>query len=267
MELITGVEPKCFVLAHLANEIAPCKLIQASLGLLILRCGFKIPIIGFRNLDSRFRSFTGFRIPWAGFRILQAKNSRIRESRLLGWNKEFDFSPRPSYVPLQRVGFLRRFWSENGYKVTHFGLESGMVFKGTTGVYERIYCFISKWIRKKEKYANSKWILRNLFCCWSNLSNHDIISKRPGLRVGMNFRGQVWKLVWKLHFLVSNMVSIWRTGWHTPTKNSQVYPPPGIIALTIFKLKVAGARWPVYSIKWLLRTTFKIGGMSMVLLF
>ena len=33
-----------------------------------------------------------------------------------------------------------------------------------------------KWVRKKEKYANSKWILRNLFCCCSNLSNDDIIS-------------------------------------------------------------------------------------------
>ena len=50
-----------------------------------------------------------------------------------------------------------------------------MVFKGTTGVYERIY-------------SNSKWILRNLFCCCSNLSNDDIISKRPGL--SMDFRGQ-----------------------------------------------------------------------------
>ena len=64
------------------------------------------------------------------------------------------------------------FWSKD---FVHFGLESGMVFKGTTGGYERIY-----W--------NSKWILRNLFCCCSNLSNDDIISKRPGL--SMDFRGQ-----------------------------------------------------------------------------
>ena len=35
-----------------------------------------------------------------------------------------------------------------------------MVFERTTGVYERIYRFNSKWVRKKEKYANSKWILR-----------------------------------------------------------------------------------------------------------
>ena len=65
------------------------------------------------------------------------------------------------------------FWSKD---FAHFGLESGMVFKGTTGGYEHIY-------------SNSKWILRNLFCCCSNLSNDDIISKRPGLRMGMDFRG------------------------------------------------------------------------------
>ena len=42
------------------------------------------------------------------------------------------------------------FWSENGYiHFAHFGLELGMVFKGTTGAYERIYHFISKSIRKK----------------------------------------------------------------------------------------------------------------------
>ena len=38
-----------------------------------------------------------------------------------------------SYVPLHRVAFLRR-----------FGLKTGMVFEGTTAVYERIYHFDSK---------------------------------------------------------------------------------------------------------------------------
>ena len=33
------------------------------------------------------------------------------------------------------------FWSENEYLFAHFGLESGMVFEGTTRVYERIYRF------------------------------------------------------------------------------------------------------------------------------
>ena len=66
------------------------------------------------------------------------------------------------YVPPQRVWFLRRFGLKTGTDSTrfglktgrdsaHFGLESGMVFKGTTGVYESIYYFNSRWLRKKEK--------------------------------------------------------------------------------------------------------------------
>ena len=42
------------------------------------------------------------------------------------------------YVPPHRVGFLRRFGLKTGIRFAHFGLESGMVFEGTTGVYERI---------------------------------------------------------------------------------------------------------------------------------
>ena len=55
------------------------------------------------------------------------------------------------YVPPQRVWFLRRFGLKTGTDSAHFGLESGVVFKGTTGVYESTYRFNSKWIRKKEK--------------------------------------------------------------------------------------------------------------------
>ena len=43
-----------------------------------------------------------------------------------------------------RVGFLRRFRLKTGIYFAYFGLESGMVFEGTTGVYERIYRFNSK---------------------------------------------------------------------------------------------------------------------------
>ena len=39
---------------------------------------------------------------------------------------------------------LRGFGLKTGVYFAHFGLESGMVFEGTTGVYERIYCFSSK---------------------------------------------------------------------------------------------------------------------------
>ena len=59
------------------------------------------------------------------------------------------------YVPPRRVGFLRRFGVKTGIHFAHFGLESGWVFEGTTGVYEHFYRFNSKWVRKKEKYANS----------------------------------------------------------------------------------------------------------------
>ena len=41
-------------------------------------------------------------------------------------------------------GVLRRFCLKTGIHFAHFGLESGMVFKGTTGAYESIYCFNSK---------------------------------------------------------------------------------------------------------------------------
>ena len=56
------------------------------------------------------------------------------------------------------VWFLRRFGLKTGIDFAHFGLESGMVFDRTTGVYESIYSFNSKWARKKEKYSNSKSI-------------------------------------------------------------------------------------------------------------
>ena len=64
--------------------------------------------------------------------------------------------------PPQRVWFLGRFGQERGLDFVYFGLESGMVFQETTDVYERIYRFNSKWIGKRDKYANLKWILRNL---------------------------------------------------------------------------------------------------------
>ena len=57
----------------------------------------------------------------------------------------------------------------------------------------------------------------------SNLSNDALISSQflP--------KGQVWKRVWKItwHFSGLKEDSDWRTGRHTPTKNSQQeYPPP-----------------------------------------
>ena len=71
---------------------------------------------------------------------------------------------------------------------------SGMVFYGTMEVYECIYHFSSKWPRKKEKYANLKWILTNLFCCSSSLSKGDIIFLQGRSEKGCE---QPYFLVWK----------------------------------------------------------------------
>ena len=67
------------------------------------------------------------------------------------------------------------FGLKTGIDFPHFGPQSSMVFEGTTGVYERICRFNSKWVRKKEKYANSKWF-EEFFCFRPNLSNDDKIS-------------------------------------------------------------------------------------------
>ena len=48
------------------------------------------------------------------------------------------------YVPPQRVGFLGLFGLKTGTHFAHFGMESGMVFEGATGVYESFYHFNSK---------------------------------------------------------------------------------------------------------------------------
>ena len=42
-------------------------------------------------------------------------------------------------MPPHQVEFLRRFGLKKGIHFADFGLESGMVFDGTTGVYEHIY--------------------------------------------------------------------------------------------------------------------------------
>ena len=79
------------------------------------------------------------------------------------------------YVLPHRVGFLRRFGLKTGIRSAHFGLESVKVSGGITGVYEGIYRFNSKWVRTKEKYANSKWF-DEFVSLRSNLSNDNIIS-------------------------------------------------------------------------------------------
>ena len=45
--------------------------------------------------------------------------------------------------PPQRIGFLRRFGMKRGMDFAYFGLELGIVFEETKGVYERICRFNS----------------------------------------------------------------------------------------------------------------------------
>ena len=67
-------------------------------------------------------------------------------------------SPHPGIYRVPPGGFLRRFGPKTGIHFAHFGLYSGYVFPGNCGVYERIYRFNFKRVRKKENYANTKWI-------------------------------------------------------------------------------------------------------------
>ena len=59
---------------------------------------------------------------------------------------------------------LGLFGLKTGIDFAHFGLESGMVFEGTTGVHERIYRFNSISVRNKEKYANLRQIFKGRVC-------------------------------------------------------------------------------------------------------
>ena len=61
------------------------------------------------------------------------------------------------------------FWSEKRYTgFANSALESDMVFEGTTGVYERIYCFNSKMSKKEREIYQFKMDLKNFFVCTPN---------------------------------------------------------------------------------------------------
>ena len=123
---------------------------------------------------------------------------------------------RFSYLPPQRVGFLRRFGMKTGIHLTHFGLESGMVFEGTTGVYERIYRFNSRGVRKKYKYAISRWV-------W--MKNCAIIQLITALFLP---KGQVWKLVRKMTFFGLQKGQVLENKEHPPPPHQEFpgVPPP-----------------------------------------
>ena len=135
------------------------------------------------------------------------------------------------YVPPHRVGFLPRLGLKTGIHFAHFGLESDMVLEettGLTGLYERLYRFNSRWVRKKENVKNMR--IRN------GLKNFEFVYALIYVMITKVLpKGHVWKQVWisevwsenecgKLYFLLWNRFRNWRTGRRTPTKNSQEYP-------------------------------------------
>ena len=104
-------------------------------------------------------------------------------------------------MPPQRVWFSSRFGLKTGIDFDHYGLNSGMVFKGTTGAYKRICLLNSKWIVEKEKYP--KCIIRAEY--YQLLTSLLIRSRNYG-------KTKVWKPVWILgtrsHETGSKMVPI-----------------------------------------------------------
>ena len=62
-----------------------------------------------------------------------------------------------------RLGFFAPFWTENGHIFYPFWSGIGMVFEGTTRVFELIYR--EKWVRKKDEIGEFEKDLRNFFVC------------------------------------------------------------------------------------------------------
>ena len=112
---------------------------------------------------------------WSCFNLKSSKFLKVRTTPRDGGPPLYKLD---RYVSPHRVGSLLCFGLKTGQHFAHFGLESGMVFDGTTRVYERIYRFNSEWVRKKEKYANSKWIWRMfLFAFLSKYWQHNFCLK------------------------------------------------------------------------------------------
>ena len=123
--------------------------------------------------------------------------------------------------------FLRHFGLKTGTDFTYFaGLNSSMVFEEMK---ERICRFNSKLMNKKERVIwEAEVDFKKSFCWRSNVSNDIIISAYARSENGYGFyedrSGNGCEK--KTTFWSGNRGRIWRTGWHTPTTNSEEYPPP-----------------------------------------
>ena len=79
---------------------------------------------------------------------------------------------------------LPGFWSQNGMDFADFAYR--VWFSRELWKCMNVFIISVPNERKKEKYANSKWTLTNLFCCSSSLSKDYVISYRAGLKKGVN---------------------------------------------------------------------------------
>ena len=132
---------------------------------------------------------------------------------------------KPSQSRLKYIkGLLHSFYWRKVQTYLYLGIADLRIgfknFMGFEGTWEcmNVLSFLPN---EKEREICKIEIDFNKFCWCSNLSNDDWWW--PGLKMGMDFRGQVWEQVWEMTFLVWNRFRIRRTRWHSPTKNSQEY--------------------------------------------
>ena len=139
---------------------------------------------------------------------------------------------------------LRCFGLHMGIGLTNilFLSETGYGFRGNYGNLWTYLSFQFQINKNKIAIWEFQMDFKKSFCWHFDPNNNDIIY----FLVDRSENG--WG---KWHVLVWNKFRIWRTGQHTPTKNSQGYPPPpagqeriGVIAIeaNIFK-----AQWITWS--------------------
>ena len=64
-----------------------------------------------------------------------------------------------------RVGFLRPFGLKTGINFAHFGLESGMVLGGATGVYMNVFIVSIPNEQERKRNMQFEMDLNNFFVC------------------------------------------------------------------------------------------------------
>ena len=103
-------------------------------------------------------------------------------------------------MPPQRVWFLSRFGLKTGIDFEHFGLKLGMVIRGTfTKAYKLIFLPSNRGVSAKFYlfiFVTLTSVQYWCICYAYAMLNH----VRLGLKMGMDFRSQVWKRVWKMAF-------------------------------------------------------------------